>query len=621
MRALRALIITFLLAGCSWQQPSAELLKLTALGPTRVDTGDRIELLGEGFPEGKAATLTFRGSLSRPGRPVAEDVELVVRAEGSSTHRLTAVLTEAAQEQFCGVGDEATNATFRGHVVAAFSPRASGAPPITGVMDGVVIEVVAPPTSIPEHRRRHLAAQSALRSAGISLSDEEPGRLIVGKVQGLAAEAGLLPGDELVELDGVRLTALGDFIPPGDAASIQVVVRRPSVEVPFELRLESEVFRHSSTADVALAWLLITLAAAFAFLAAGPLPTVSSWLGRSLRLRLSNGASGRIRKASWTNLVFTELLRPFVSMPLLLRLLPHVSFVALVGLWSCLAFGGEVFAAGLDSVFVLAAANTAALVAALLAGGRQRGADWSIARGGAGVLRSLGHQVPQLFALLTVLAAGGSLRLADLIADQGVMPNQWLAFRTPGTWLGLGVLMMSLVPTALDNNGDFPAALPGGGGRRSATLPALVAVATLLDCVHLWLMAGVVAAAFLGGWAAPEALAVAGLPGPLLGALVFQVKAWGVVFVVVALRWALHEVHQRDTLALIWRTLTPIAIVAVALSVIWARNAEQEVLRATREWLSGALLVLSVLVCAWVGRYLAFSRRPEVLQGQINPWL
>src|SRR5579871_3381365 len=64
--------------GGSWSRgPSPPLVQVTDLSSRQVEPGDRVLLLGDGFPSGKPARVTFRGALHRPGERVESDAEVV----------------------------------------------------------------------------------------------------------------------------------------------------------------------------------------------------------------------------------------------------------------------------------------------------------------------------------------------------------------------------------------------------------------------------------------------------------------------------------------------------------------------------------------------------------------
>src|SRR3712207_2837287 len=107
------LLWVLLLTACRSGEVPANLLTVVELGPSAVELGDRVELEGSGFPEGKPATLTFLGSLHRPGQEPIENVEITTRASSSSQRSMTLLLDEESYAEFTGRGAHAAHTTFQ----------------------------------------------------------------------------------------------------------------------------------------------------------------------------------------------------------------------------------------------------------------------------------------------------------------------------------------------------------------------------------------------------------------------------------------------------------------------------------------------------------------------------
>ncbi len=626
MRAALTLCLALALVGCSWQPPAANLLTVTAVSPERVDVGDRVRVVGDGFPQGKAARLTFHGTLHSPGRPPRETAPIVVPAEAESLRRVTALITEDVRAQFCGAGETAVTTTFRGYVAVAFAPRAAGAPPVAGSIDGVVFEVAAPPATSKVVRRRVLLAKEALLEAGIDLDDGRSGRPIVKGVSGVAAAAGLLPGDEVLALEGFRVASAVDFIPPGDSPLVRLAVRRPGVDAPVEVPLRSSRFRRPAPGDAAWALALLIGAVLVCAVAGGPLTAAAAWFARGERLRspLYETRTGGERLPSSS--VMSAVLRPFARMPILARVVPHLALVSVTALWTCMALGKPVVSSEGDWMLLLMVANTLSLVAALLSGRGSHdvagGKRLSVREGPIAALHAVAHQLPQLLSFAAVVLLAGSLRLADLVSQQGLLPSEWFAFRTPGTWLAFGALVASLVPRigrrVLPVARISGAAQGVGGPRQGATN----ALSELLGALHLWLVCGLVAAAFLGGWAMGSTeLLEPSFSGRIVAVALFQAKAWGLVVGVVVVRWALQDVEQRDTLAITGKALLPLATLALGLALAWERHGQRELLLHAQGAVSWVLLSMSLVAVVWILRQLTLARRSQIPHGQVNPWL
>jgi len=80
----------------------------------------------------------------------------------------------------------------------------------------------------------------------------------------------------------------------------------------------------------------------------------------------------------------------------------------------------------------------------------------------------------------------------------------------------------------------------------------------------MFLVSGVIAICFLGGWNGilPNSL----LPGPLL----FVIKAFFLVFVQMWLRWTLPRLRVDQLMALCWKYLIPIAFVLLIVTAFFS---------------------------------------------------
>src|ERR1043165_2408725 len=119
-------------AGCVSTEAPPQLLNVLDFAPREAEVGDRLEVIGAGFPEGKIAHVIFKGSLYRPGRKAIKGVEIDVDAANSSSDKIEMMFTEGLQTAFCGAGDDAAHTTFRGSVIVSFPASTPSALPITG---------------------------------------------------------------------------------------------------------------------------------------------------------------------------------------------------------------------------------------------------------------------------------------------------------------------------------------------------------------------------------------------------------------------------------------------------------------------------------------------------------
>src|SRR5947208_3295276 len=141
---LLAVSALFGLSSCVSTEAPPQLLNVLDFAPREAEVGDRLEVIGAGFPEGKTAHVVFKGSLYRPGKKTIQGVEIDVDAANSAADKIEMMFTEGLQTSFCGAGDDALHTTFKGDVIVSFPASSPGALPITGSVRGIEVDFRAP---------------------------------------------------------------------------------------------------------------------------------------------------------------------------------------------------------------------------------------------------------------------------------------------------------------------------------------------------------------------------------------------------------------------------------------------------------------------------------------------
>jgi NADH-quinone oxidoreductase subunit H len=608
-------LVAWLLIGCRNAEPAPSLLELAGFAPAEAEVGDRLEVVGSGFPEGKPATLTFRGDLHRPGREPSSAVEIVVPATATSHNRISLILTEELQTRFCGRGDAADHSTFRGEIVAAFAPRKRGAPPVTGVLTNVVLDVLAPPLSPERAAERETEAKRALTFFGIELGD---GQLTISKiVKGSRAErAGLLGGDLLAEVDGVTVRELGDVVPSASERFTKVRVRRGRLKEPVERLVDVQGFRATPPAELAVAAGLVGLLAAILLLGMLPLSRVLTWVERCTVVRIGNLAKERTSTRRWlAPLVFaTELITrdplPRGAFWALLRVVPPLLFLAVSAASTALAMGEHLVAPDLDLGVLVAASLTAQVTTGLMLGGWREQRRWSLFAGLKRALAVLGCQIPALAGIACVVMTTGTLRVHEIVEVQAAAPWRWHAFKNPILLLAFLLVMVSAVPEASRAAG--------------AENPTTRTLSFFAEWGNVLVLSALCAALFLGGWRLPLlsiAEQRAGALPSMLGALLLQLKCWVLVLMVSWVRWLLPRVRHEQLTAVLLKWLLPLSMGALGLGAAWLAGLRSPVLRGLEALLGYVLFGLCTFVLAKLAVRIISGLRAAGSQGGVNPWI
>jgi NADH:ubiquinone oxidoreductase subunit H len=195
-------------------------------------------------------------------------------------------------------------------------------------------------------------------------------------------------------------------------------------------------------------------------------------------------------------------------------------------------------------------ALSVALGAYVLVAEDERGSAWKRAP------RALLLQVPPMLLILGTTSLVGSLRIADAVRLQGVLPWDWNAFRDPA-WLLLAALWFAaFVVRVRDASWGLPEAMPlaaSGAARVSGVLAA--ALGTVL---------------FFGGWRVPAALEVSryGDAATLLGIALFAAKASLFYWLLAKSRDAIAPLRSDRVVRFALVVALPLVLVALALGTV-----------------------------------------------------
>jgi NADH-quinone oxidoreductase subunit H len=612
---LLALGVAWLVAGGSAgsREASPQLVQVLDMAPREVEVGERVNLVGEGFPPGKPATVTFRGTLLRPGEWPERGAEVVATGTVIGPEHVEVGFTEVTEALFCGAGDRQAHTTFQGDVEVAFAAAAPGAPPIAGVLRHVTLDIR--PGSTASDTEGDRQGERVLTWLGLEVAEGPSGLSVESVTPGSRSDAaGLMPGDVLASFDGVRVGSPADMVPaPGERDAV-VGVRRGGGASESMKTVTVDGFRRAPPAELLGAALIALAALAFVLLFAAPLrPAVAAPLQRVVaRLRAQAGSRRAAGVTSWERMVSSIAQAARVA-------LPPAGAPAMVDVLVCaslaaMPFGQYLVAAQLDVGILFVAAATALVTAALVA-------EKSLWEGLRAAMHVAWQHGPGAAAVASVVMTTGSLRVQEVEHAQGGWPWDWLAFRSPGALVAFVLLLASarIEPEGL-------AARPPGIQARIETLgtPPRSGRGPWMEAAcraHRLVIAGLASVLFLGAWVLPGLSPAAQDARPVLelaGAAWLLAKAWGLV---VLLAWSRAALPQRRLTERSRRTalaLVPLSLGVLVASAAWSWWSP---LGPAQPLVSGTLVGAVVLVALALAHRLRYGLGGPGGEGHLSPFL
>ncbi len=621
--------------GCSRDQ-SLDLLTVLDITPREVDLGDRIEIIGVDFPEGKAAHITFEGDLHRPGRPVEKDVSIRVDATSASSSRINFELTQGLHDRIAGAGPDAIHTTFRGHVRVVFPSTAPDGVKrnVTGVVHDAVIDV-RPPTmrrAVIESRQRK--GEEVLAALGLEIEDSPTsGGLKVKSVseapETLAAKnAGLLPGDVIKSFDGINVGSKADIIPSGTSRFTDVGIDRGG-QLEYRKMEVSKIAKGVPT-DLVGAAILLLVAVMIVGVFMSPTAGIITWVERRMAGRMQSrvgpnrsGPQGFLQwVADGVKSLLKEDIIPAEADGPMFRLAPYLVFVGVSATFVVMPFGHYLIAADLDIGILFVVAVTSLVTIGLMTGGWASNNKWSLLGGIRSAAQIISYEIPGAIAIVCVVMMTGSLRMQDIIRAQGGLPWDWYMFRNPVTFL----LFFLYFITALAEGNRAPFDLPEAESELVAGYSTEYSGMRYVffffgEWANVFVMSGIASALFLGGWQVPFVDALTqgnSFWWQALGAFIFLGKAWVLIFVVIWIRWTLPRIRIDQLMNLCWKWLVPGAFAAFVFTALWTLwNPEG----AVRWAISGATFLVFVAIVIQFGRRVAFAMRNMQANVHLNPFI
>lgn len=612
------LLVSVALAACQLED-RVDLLRITRVEPESASAGDRITVWGEGFPEGRGATVVLQGDVFRPASSPERDVRLIARAKPGPRNAVVFVFDSDFERRLSGTGTAATHATFRGDVRVVFEPAARGVASIAGTYHGVVFDVLPSVVDADSLVQRSREGVEMLAFAGAAAKAQPAARgveLAALDPDGRFYRAGIRAGDRLVEFDGVTVVSTSDLRPlPGERTGHAVVERdgRPLPALPVDVQGIAP-----PGADSLLGAGALVLAACLVFgFFSSPAVKVFRVFARLMRAKRGTNAGGTLgarARAGRSVLALSADVGPATGVAV------SIVLAVIATAFTSMALGHPVLSRDGDLVVTALVPSVALLLARAFDGGFADTRRWTVR----GVLGSTGRTLacllPALFAMAGVVFSTGRFVIEEMVADQGGVPWRCAAFRNPGSLLLLLVLLASAIPESgyggvAAIEGLEPVAPPRSTSR------ALVRIA---EWTYLFAVCGVGSALFLGGWRVPTVTFMVQESSrrlELLGAGLFLLKCALLLAAVLVTRRVFARVFVEDVWLPFARFGLASSVIGGCIAVGWAAGFDGGRTQLPADILGYAatglgLVFGSVSLALWAGR-----GSPPSSISSVNPWI
>lgn len=301
-------------------------------------------------------------------------------------------------------------------------------------------------------------------------------------------------------------------------------------------------------------------------------------------------------------LLFKEQIVPARADKIPFYLAPMTIFSVCLSAYVVLPFGPLFWVADLNVGLLYAVGISSLTVLSILMAGWSSNSKYSLLGGLRSAAQMLSYEIPLIFALLGPILMAGSLSMVEIVkaqAEYGV----WFAVPS---FLGLLVYYVSSIAEVNRPPFDIPEAESElVAGYVSEYSGLMFAMFFLAEFANMFLVSGIAATVFLGGWLipyfdAPELTHPGLVEHPrlwvqFLGVLAFWLKAYFLVLIMMWIRWTFPRLRPDHLMNFGWKFMLPIAflnLLGCALAVLLYQYYQTYL----AFWIMGLLLCLTVWV-------------------------
>lgn len=251
---------------------------------------------------------------------------------------------------------------------------------------------------------------------------------------------------------------------------------------------------------------------------------------------------------------------------------PVLSFVPPIVAMIVVPFSKNVLVRDIDIGVLFVLSLAAMNVLAILIAGWSSANKYSLFGAVRSVAQNVAYEIPLLISLLTAVLWMGSFNLGAMVNAQSgsVFAGQnWFVF-TP--WGFIAFLIYFITGMAETNRAPFD--LPEAESELTAGFHTEYAgmgfgLFFLGEYTNMFLMGAIATALFLGGYNLPFiTLEGTGFWMELLRVLIFLGKVYGIIIIMIWMRWTFPRVRFDQLLNFCWKILIPVALANLAITAV-----------------------------------------------------
>ena len=249
---------------------------------------------------------------------------------------------------------------------------------------------------------------------------------------------------------------------------------------------------------------------------------------------------------------------------------PLLAIVGVFGTLAVLPVSSGFILTDLNIALFYVVAISSLVGLAIFMGGYASNSKWSMLGGMRGAAQIVSYEIPVILSMFSIILLSGGLSFGAILENQSGGPIGWYVFHNPFAFIAFFVFFIG----GLAETNRAPFDLPEAeselvSGYHTEFSGMRYGFFALAEYIEVFVVSGISATLFLGGYKVPFNIGGNSLLGQFLQSGVFIAKAAILYYIVIWIRWTLPRLRVDHLMSLCWKYLTPIAFFNLIGSAVW----------------------------------------------------